>query len=950
MQQQVIGRAPELAAVDRMLTRAASGSGMAALTLQGEPGIGKTTVWEAARSEAVVRGYQVLSARPTRSESGLPLGAFGDLFSDAFANAAGGLPSPQRDALAVALLLAEPVGMAHPQRALSVATATLLRVLTEGDHPVLLAIDDVQWLDESSAAVLAHALRRVQDRAIGVVLSLRGSGASATPLGLDVSGQTGWSEHLMLGPLSLAALHRMLEARAGESFPRLALVKIEAASAGNAFYALEIARALIRSGVRVAAGERLPIPATLAALTSERLNALPVRTRDALLVTAVAFEPTLEVLARAAGADLVSDLEPALHDGVVALDSETVRFSHPLLAAAALSRAGPARIREIHSTLAEAGCSDEARARHLGLAALGQDPLAAAALEAAAERARLRGAPVTAAEMLERARDLTPATDQEEAARRAYEAAVCYAEAGVMHQAWMLLGQVMETQPTGIARARVLQRLGQVRAWSASFPEALELALQALQACEGDVALRAEIELDAVFCHISIGDYASAEAHARAAVADAEMAGPDGAKAEALAILTIIEFFGGHGVNEARMARALALEDPLRAGPVQMRPRVIRALLLLFTGRLGDAIATMTELIAEASERGQESAIPMVSFYLVWACVWRGDLQGAVRVAVHSRDVAQLNNDPSMQALSLTASALAAAHTGAVDRARAEADEALALFQGLQWTLGTIWPLWALGFLELSVGNAQRVDVLLHTLADAITRMGFGEPILGVFLPDEVEALVALGDVDSAVRLVDWLEQCGRRVDRPWALATAARGRGIIAAAQGDLQSALGALDQAIVEHGRLSMPLELARTLLVKGQVHRRRREKRLANQALRESLRLFDEAGAALWAARVSAELARVGLRPQAPTDLTETERRVATLAAAGMTNRQVAQAAFISPKTVDNVLARVYRKLAITSRAQLGVALGAMNDEAGGGGASRTVRTVVTGRETR
>ena len=849
------------------------------------------------------------------------------------------MPAPQREALAVALLLAEPVGPAHGQRALSVATATLLRALTDGDHAVLVAIDDVQWLDESSAAVLSYALRRVHDRPIGVVISLRGSGSSIAPLDLDVSGQPERSEQLTLGPLSLGALHRMLEARAGELFPRLALVKIEAASGGNAFYALEIARALIRSGEPVSAGEPLPIPATLTALTSARIDALPLRTRDALVVAAVAFEPSLDVLARVAGAELLDDLEPAVHDAVVSVDRGSVRFSHPLLAAAVLTRAGPARIREIHARLAAAGCSDEARARHLGLAAQGPNAVAAEALEAAAERAWKRGAPVTAAEMLEQARDLTPATNKEGAAHRSFEAARCYAEAGDKGRAWTLLEQAMETRPTGIARARVLQLLGQVRAWSASFPEALAFALEAIEASDSDVALRAEIELDAVFCFVSMGDYVRAEAHARAAVVDGEQAGADGAKAESLAILTIIEFFGGKGVDETRMARALALEDPLRTGPVQMRPRVIHALLLLFTGRLDEAIAAMIELISEAAERGQDTAIPMVSFYLVWACIWRGDLAEAARVAAQARDVARLNDDASMRALSLTTSALTAAHAGGVDQARAEASEALALFVGLQWTLGTIWPLWALGFLELSVDNAARVDELLRPLAEALTQMGFGEPILGVFLPDEVEALVALGDLDGAVRLVDWLERGGRRVDRPWALAAAARGHALIAAAQGDLDAAVRALDRAIVEHDRLPMPLELARTLLVKGQVHRRRREKQLADQALRESLRLFDKAGAALWAARARAELARVGLRPRASTDLTETETRVARLAADGMTNRQVATAAFISPKTVDNVLARVYRKLGISSRAQLGVVLAAINDEHSREGGSTT-----------
>ena len=146
----------------------------------------------------------------------------------------------------------------------------------------------------------------------------------------------------------------------------------------------------------------------------------------------------------------------------------------------------------------------------------------------------------------------------------------------------------------------------------------------------------------------------------------------------------------------------------------------------------------------------------------------------------------------------------------------------------------------------------------------------------------------------------------------------------MIAAAGGDLQSALGALETAVAEYQRAGMPLELARTLLVKGQVHRRNREKRLADEALREAARIFTDAGAQLWTERARTELARVGLRPRAPAELTQTERRVAELAATGMTNRQVATAAFLAPKTIDNVLGRVYRKLGIASRAELGAVM--------------------------
>jgi DNA-binding CsgD family transcriptional regulator len=274
--------------------------------------------------------------------------------------------------------------------------------------------------------------------------------------------------------------------------------------------------------------------------------------------------------------------------------------------------------------------------------------------------------------------------------------------------------------------------------------------------------------------------------------------------------------------------------------------------------------------------------------------------------------------------LALTAGAFVDAYAGVADRARARAGEALALFQQSQWTLYLTWPLTALGFLEVSLGNAAGADRLLRPLAEAITAMPSADPMLGVCLPDEIDALIALGEFERASTLIEWLERGGRAQDRPWALAIAARCRGSLAAAQGDLGLAMVALDRAAVEHERLAMPFEWARTLLVRGRVHRRRKEKRLADQALREALAIFSDCGATLWMQQASTELSRIGLRPRASGDLTETERRVAVLAASGMTNREVAHAAFLSPKTIDNVLGRVYRKLDIGSRAELGAVM--------------------------
>ena len=289
---EIIGRGDELVAVDAMLEHAASG--FAALVLDGEPGIGKTALWEAGRAAAEERGFRVLSSRPARSDAQLSLGVFGDLFATVSPGLLSRLPGPQRRALDVALLRADPEGVAVDQRTLSVATLGLVRLLA-AESPLLLAVDDVQWADESSVGVLGFAVRRLEGWPVGALLAARGGGQDQL---VELAGglPAGSVERCHLGPLSLAALHRLFELRLGRSFPRLVVRNIETASGGNPFYALEVGRALVRRGEDVSAGEPLPIPDSLATLTAERFRLLPDDTRDAVLLAATAPVPRLETL------------------------------------------------------------------------------------------------------------------------------------------------------------------------------------------------------------------------------------------------------------------------------------------------------------------------------------------------------------------------------------------------------------------------------------------------------------------------------------------------------------------------------------------------------------------------------------------------------------------------------------------------------------------------------
>src|SRR6478752_7162102 len=312
---EIVGRVAELGAVEPFLERAASG--LAALALAGEAGIGKSTVWRAATEEARARDWLVLSSRPAQSERGMTLGGLIDLLGGVDDGALAGLPGPQRDALQVALLREAPASAAPDQRTLSVAVAGLLRQLAEPDRPVLVAIDDMQFLDDSSASILAYAVRRLADRPIGLLAAVR-TGAE-TPASDEVLAAVPIDriERVDLGPMHLSSLHRLFQVHLGRSFPRLTLVRIEEASRGNPLYALELARALIRSGVAVDAHDPLPVPDTLGTLIARRVALLPVSARAAMLLAACAAEPTVETL-EAASPAFANDLGPAIDDHLVA--------------------------------------------------------------------------------------------------------------------------------------------------------------------------------------------------------------------------------------------------------------------------------------------------------------------------------------------------------------------------------------------------------------------------------------------------------------------------------------------------------------------------------------------------------------------------------------------------------------------------------------------------------
>jgi DNA-binding CsgD family transcriptional regulator len=898
----VIGRGAELEAIDRLLESLAGGP--AALLLEGEPGIGKTTLMRAGVEAAADHGARVLACAPSAPETRLAYAALADLLAGIGDGALEPLPAPQRDALAAALLRADP-GVADVQgRAVATGLLSLLEGLAD-EGPVLLAIDDLQWLDRPTARVVEFAARRLTGR-VGLLASRRTGEHSAT-IELRAPERL---ERRELAPLEIGELGRVVGERAQRRLTPAALARVHETSGGNPFYALELARLLPADGPLPAT---LPLPASLEEIVAARLSGIDGALEEVLLAVATLADPTVELLERALRRDVVELLDEAELRGVLEIAGGHVRFTHPLLASGVYARAPNGRRRALHQRLSSAVSDVEERARHLALAGA---PDAIAALDEGARSVRARGAPDAAAELLELALGLGGGPELR------VRAAEHHFDAGDAHRAQALLEEAIPLLADGSPRAQALLMLGEFRYKDDSFPEAHELLERARAEAEGDERLLSMIELRQAYTHYNLARPQEAATTARSALRRARQLDDQGLIAQALALTVIADFALGRGLDEPGLRTALDLQvADLRTG-AEFYPALIASFLFLWVGAFDEARTQLDAVRALYAARGEQQALAWSCFICVWLETWSGDLAAADRWAEEAAERLDLLGTVNGQALGLAAQAQADAYAGRVEEGRRHCQESQALFESAGW--GWSWfPRMARGFLELSARDPEAALDALEPLADAAVASGLPEPVHAgmLFSGDAAEALVAVGRIDEAEALVRLLEQRGAALDRPWALAVGARCRGLILAAGADVAGAERALERALAAHERLAMPIERGRSLLVLGRLRRRLRKRRAAKAALDEALAIFEAVGSPVWAEQVRAEIACLGLRPGTPDELTASEQRVAALAAAGMTNREVAASLSISPKTVEAHLARAYRKLGIRSRAELG-----------------------------
>jgi DNA-binding CsgD family transcriptional regulator len=889
-----------------------------ALLIDGEAGIGKSTLWSAASERARERGFRVLSARPTAAEPVSAYTSLADLLRGLDPAMWADLPPPQRVAVDRVLSREQATDAATDQRAVAAAFLSVIDLLMD-DGPVLLAIDDLQWLDPSSAHVIAFATRRLAGPAgfLGAVRTESEDGGTVDWLQLP---RPDAINRIQLRPLSIGALHAVVSEHLGRTFPRPTIARIHATSGGNPFYAIELARALDHR----TPGVEIALPGNLADLVRARIVGLGPDVHDALLAASCLATPTVELVSNATITDidrLVDLLEVAEEKGIIAIDGNRVRFAHPLLARGVYTEASEARRRTMHRRLATLIDEPELRARHLALAATRGDPVTLEALDRAAEHAHRRGAPAAAADLLEFAIGLGGDTPQ-----RRIRLATHYFDAADPGRAGALLEETIERIGPGEVRAEGLSTLAFVRLHADGHREAARLLQRGLAEQGIDLALRVRMLTALAYALFNTGQPEDALRRAEEAVANAEQLGNPGLISQALGVGVMLGFLRGDGVDTGGMQRALELEDPTLFAPIALRPTMLNALLLDWTGQLERAYAEMRAIQRRCTEVGEEGELVLIAFYVGLNTMWRGDFADANLVAEDAMERARQLGGHFPMFAALILRAWLAAFAGREDDARQAIADALAASERSGSRRLAEWVTTGLGFLEVSLGNWDAALAALQPLLSTHRAMPDSTEIVAAsFLPDAVEALIELGRVDEAEPLADALERNGQRLGRAWMLAVGARCRAMVLAGRGDITIAIAAVHNALVEHDRLPMPFERARTQLLLGQLALRQRNKDAAVAALRGALTVFEELDTPLWAQRARSELTRIDAAPKTPGVLTAAEQRVAELAATGMTNRDVATTLFISPKTVEATLARVYRKLGIRSRAELGQRMG-------------------------
>ncbi|HEY8438408.1 MAG TPA: AAA family ATPase [Candidatus Limnocylindrales bacterium] len=881
------GRDGELDRIDRWLDRVPAGS--AGLLLTGEAGIGKTTLWHQAVARARERGMLVLEARPVSGELPLAFAGLGDLFAEHVRDVLSELPDPQARALRAALGLADEHG---PADALLAGRATLasLRGLASG-RPVVVAVDDVQWLDSSTARAVAFAVRRLGDAPVGVVASVRAG--HADPVGIAEA----FGDRLTtvdVGPLSLGALGHLLRTAVDPAIPRRRLLDVAERSGGSPLFALHLA-----------ASTAPTLPATLADLMSDRLDAAGPDAEAAIDRVAVLGPVTVARFENAAG------LDAAVSAGVLVESGGVVRFAHPLLAEAAYERLPPARRRRLHLVAADAADTIEDQARHMALATDEPHATIARLLDSAAAAATGRGAPDSAADLLAEAVRLTPPADTADRHRRLMDQADCLWLLADEVGARRIVADLLAEEPRGTTRVRALEKLALTELTAASAVTLLEAAV-AEPHTDDILATRVRSQL-AWQRGLWLGDLDPAVDEAFTALSHAERLGDEATLMAALTTAALLASVAGRDGAKDLFERALTAMERVPGAVGDHTPSSAYAHERWWRGDFVAASALLETERRRVEALGDDGLLLRVNLFTAQLDVRRGRWDDAAE----RFDAILADAQAFWRWTALADRAILRARRGQ----RSALDDASALTEpgGPSEPFFPAAAAFARGIFAQAEGrtsDAAEEMLPLPLLVNERTPRG---PEVAPFIPEAVAVAVEAGRLADAAQLLDGLERRTSQLE-PWGTVAAGLCRGIIATAEGRSDDAAAHLRDAVAGFAALDASWELGQALLAEGRLLRRIGQRRAAASSLERAAAVFGELRAEPAAERAAEELRRARPRPKHDDSLTPAEARVARLVAEGRSNREVAAQLFTTVATVEAHLTRIYSKLGVRSRTQL------------------------------
>ena len=889
----------------------------AALAIQGEAGAGKSTLWRAGIEAAVAAGHRVLRSEPSAGEADLSFVGLSDLLAEVLPLTVTHMPDPQREALEIALLLRPAGGKPPTAHAVGLGLLAALRECLS-QHPVLVAIDDVQWLDEASREALTFALRRVPGGPLSLLVAARAE-AAADPLTAGTPPPShDWHEMLAavpaaevidLAPLDIWQVHNLLRETVTAARARL----VARQSRGNPFWAMQVSASLQDTDSQVP-----PLARTLTDRLSRSLSA-----DAAAALSMVAAAGRIGVAEATAVLDDLADpaaaIDAAVLAGVVVETGHRLSPAHPLIGDAAVASLPPGRRGWLYRRLAEASANPE-RYAHFAALAVGQGPDAAVAeaLDAAAGAAHARAGNAAAGQFAVQALQFTPPRDTAALVRRRIRAGELLYLAGEVEQSLAPLQALdigsLATEDLERALPLLVDNTDLVHGHTA----ATAIVTNATGAAGSDPRRRAialALASDWVY-----GVGGGRRAAATEAISCAEAAGPAAVPAlhRALVNLAVAKVFAAEGLDTGLLDRAGRLEAGLPALRLHDTADLHRGMWSWYTEDLDTARAALRRAIARAREAGEDWALSICWCYLAAAEELAGQYRAAA-AALQEASRAAAGYDWPLTAWHTEPRCELLIAAGKLDEAAGLADERL---PGDESGPESARCFGASVRGKVSMWRGDAVSAVRHfeLAAWCADQREWADPGLRCRTDHLLaEAYVALGRLDEARRISARLREIGLRLDRTALAGDAARVDALAAAAAGDLDAAADHARAAVAAHGLSPLRPEHARSLLVLGQIERRRKARGQSRDALRRAYELAADMGHRPLLAQIEQEMPRIAAQ-RSGTQLTATEQRVADLIAAGATNKDAATALFVSVRTVETHVASIYRKLGVRTRTEL------------------------------